>query len=63
MSLLRQGLADEINMYQAMKVLGDNQGKACFSGRTVTSMKEAVPLRLGEATPCGDDLFLRLWPI
>ncbi|WP_462324072.1 bifunctional diaminohydroxyphosphoribosylaminopyrimidine deaminase/5-amino-6-(5-phosphoribosylamino)uracil reductase RibD [Desulfoplanes sp.] len=62
MSLLDQGLADEINMFQAMKVLGDNQGKACFSGRDIASMKDAVSLRLGETSDCGEDLFLRLWP-
>jgi diaminohydroxyphosphoribosylaminopyrimidine deaminase/5-amino-6-(5-phosphoribosylamino)uracil reductase len=62
MSLVRQLLADEINIYQAMKILGDNQGKACFSGRSINSMEKAVSLRLGETTRCGDDLFLRLWP-
>lgn len=62
MSLVRQHLADEINIYQAMKILGDNQGKACFSGRSINSMEKAVSLRLGETTRCGDDLFLRLWP-
>jgi diaminohydroxyphosphoribosylaminopyrimidine deaminase/5-amino-6-(5-phosphoribosylamino)uracil reductase len=62
MSLLVQGLADEINLFQAMKVLGDNQGKACFSGREVASMKDALSLRLREASPCGEDLFLRLLP-
>jgi diaminohydroxyphosphoribosylaminopyrimidine deaminase/5-amino-6-(5-phosphoribosylamino)uracil reductase len=62
MSLLIQGLADEIHLFQAMKVLGDNQGKACFSGREVASMKDALSLRLSEASPCGEDLFLRLVP-
>ena len=62
MSLVDQELADEIHLFQAMKILGDDKGKAAFSGRTIASMKEAVSLRRGEATPCGEDLFLRLWP-
>ncbi len=62
MSLLEQQLADEIHLFQAMKILGDAQGKGAFAGRTITSMKEAIPLRLCQATPCGEDLFLRLRP-
>jgi diaminohydroxyphosphoribosylaminopyrimidine deaminase/5-amino-6-(5-phosphoribosylamino)uracil reductase len=62
MSLLAQGLADEIHLFQAMKILGDDQATSCFSGREISSMKEALSLRLSEASPCGEDLFLRLLP-
>ena len=62
MSLMEQELVDEMHLFQAMKILGDTQGKACFSGREVTSMRDAMSLRLGQATVCGEDLFLRLWP-
>ena len=62
MSLVDQGLADEILFFQTMKILGDAQGKSCFSGRSIASMHDAVPFRLGQATRCGEDLFIRLWP-
>jgi diaminohydroxyphosphoribosylaminopyrimidine deaminase/5-amino-6-(5-phosphoribosylamino)uracil reductase len=62
MSLLKQDLADEIHLFQAMKILGDEQATPCFSGRKISSMKDALSLRLSEASPCGEDLFLRLMP-
>ncbi|PIE69387.1 MAG: riboflavin biosynthesis protein RibD [Deltaproteobacteria bacterium] len=62
MSLLEQHLADEIILFQAIKILGDNTGRACFSGRNISSMQDAISLRLGEVTPCGEDLMYRVWP-
>ncbi len=62
MSLLEQHLADEIILFQAIKILGDNEGRACFSGRNIASMQDAISLRLGEVTPCGEDLMYRVWP-
>ncbi len=62
MSLLSRGLADELHLFLAMKVLGDQGAASGFSGRTVLSMHDCMPLRRVETRPSGDDLFLRLMP-
>ena len=60
MSLVSRGLVDELHMFQAMKVLGDTQGAASFSGREILSMQDCVSFRRVETRPSGDDLFMRL---
>ncbi len=61
-SLHAQGLLDELRLFQAMKVLGDEDGHAAFAGRTVTTMDEAWNFRLVEHRIIGADLYLRLRP-
>lgn len=62
MSLLSQGLVDELHMFLAMKVLGDAGGASCFSGRKILSMQDCISFRRTETRASGDDLFLRLMP-
>lgn len=61
-SLHLQGLVDELRIFQAMKVLGDAQGRAAFAGRNVASMEECWPFRLVEHNFYDTDLYLRLRP-
>lgn len=61
-SLYTQGLLDELRLFQAMKILGDEKGQACFSGRTALTMDQAWDLRLLEHHLSGPDLYLRLRP-
>jgi diaminohydroxyphosphoribosylaminopyrimidine deaminase/5-amino-6-(5-phosphoribosylamino)uracil reductase len=61
-SLYQQGLLDELHMFQAMKILGDEQGKAVFSGREVLFMDDAWPFRLLDHQFLDTDLYLRLRP-
>lgn len=61
-SFFAQGLVDELRLFQAMKILGDEEGRSAFAGRDVTSMQEAWELRLMERRFFGPDLCLRLRP-
>lgn len=61
-SLHAQGLLDELRLFQAMKILGDEDGRAAFAGRTVATMDEAWNFRLMEHRMIGADLYLRLRP-
>lgn len=61
-SLQRQGLMDELRIFQAMKVLGDDQAKASFAGRHALSMQDCWEFRPVEQRIFGNDLYLRLRP-
>jgi len=61
-SLQQQGLVDELRIFQAMKVLGDDQGRSAFAGRTILSMQDCWEFRLVENTFFETDLYLRLRP-
>ncbi|MDR1125775.1 MAG: bifunctional diaminohydroxyphosphoribosylaminopyrimidine deaminase/5-amino-6-(5-phosphoribosylamino)uracil reductase RibD [Deltaproteobacteria bacterium] len=57
--LLEDGLADELRLHLAPKILGDAQARPLFDGRLPLSMDEALQLRLCGAEICGGDLLLR----
>lgn len=61
-TLRAQGLMDELRIFQAMKVLGDEKGYPAFAGRNAPSMEECWPFRLVEQRFHGTDLYLRLHP-
>ena len=56
-SLLREGLVDELLLYQAPKLLGEGPGIAAMG--PFTQLSEAVTLEWREVRPVGDDLCLR----
>lgn len=58
LSLLESGVVDEFHLHIAPKVLGDNEAKPLFDGRSPLSMDEALPLRLAGMNRCGDDAHL-----
>ena len=59
-SMQRQGLVDELRIFQAMKVLGDEEARSSFAGRQALSMQDCWELRLVEQGFFQTDLYLRL---
>ena len=57
-----QGLVDELRLFQAMKVLGDETARPAFAGRRAASMSECWEFRLVEQGFFETDLYLRLRP-
>lgn len=59
-SMQRQGLVDELRIFQAMKVLGDEGARSAFAGRKALSMQDCWEFRLVEQGFFETDLYLRL---
>jgi len=62
MSLCQQGLADEIVYFLAPRILGDEQGRSAFGGRSVDAMQQALSYRIAEYREIGRDLEITLLP-
>jgi diaminohydroxyphosphoribosylaminopyrimidine deaminase/5-amino-6-(5-phosphoribosylamino)uracil reductase len=62
MSLVDQGLADELVYFMAPRILGDESAPSAFAGRSGMTMKQAVDFRISTAQACGRDLMLTLMP-
>ena len=63
LSLLEAGLVDEFHLHIAPKVLGDNDARPLFDGRTPLELDEALSLRLVRMEPCGEDGHLIFRPV
>ena len=63
LSLLEAGLVDEFHLHIAPKVLGDNDARPLFDGRTPLELDEALSLRLVSMEPCGEDGHLIFRPV
>lgn len=61
-SLLVQGLADELALFYAPKILGDAAGRPAFRGRKVPHMADAAACRLLSTRRCGEDLLVMARP-
>jgi len=61
-ALQQQGLVDELRIFQAMKVLGDETARSSFAGRNAMSMAECWEFRPVEQAFFDTDLYLRLRP-
>ncbi|NCD24126.1 MAG: bifunctional diaminohydroxyphosphoribosylaminopyrimidine deaminase/5-amino-6-(5-phosphoribosylamino)uracil reductase RibD [Deltaproteobacteria bacterium] len=61
-SLRAQGLLDELRLFQAMKILGDEQARSGFAGHVAMTMDDAWNFRLVEHRMIGQDHYLRLRP-
>lgn len=59
-SLLKAGLVDELVLYFAPYILGDDTAKNVFSGNSVQSMQEAYHLKIMKAEKAGEDLHIYL---
>lgn len=59
LNLLQHDLAQELLLFQAPKILGDNQAKPIFDGRAPERMDEAIKMRIADCRPSGDDLCIR----
>ncbi|XXJ21071.1 bifunctional diaminohydroxyphosphoribosylaminopyrimidine deaminase/5-amino-6-(5-phosphoribosylamino)uracil reductase RibD [Desulfovibrio caledoniensis] len=60
MTLIQQGLADEIVHFVAPRILGDEDAPAAYSGRQAPSMAQALDFRIADLEPVGTDLMLTL---
>ena len=58
----RQGLIDELRLFQAMMVLGEVLARPVFAGRGSTAMSDCWEFRLAEQGFFGTDMYLRLRP-
>lgn len=62
MSLALQEACDELKVFLAPRVLGDERAPAAFLGRSVDSMAEALEWRVLRSEPSGRDLEITLRP-
>ena len=63
LSLLEAGLVDEFHVHIAPKVLGDNDARPLFDGRSPLELDEALSLRLVHMEACGGDGHLIFRPV
>lgn len=61
-ALLKEGLADELVLYAAPVVLGDETAKSVFSGHSVNTMQEGFQLKITKTEMAGRDLHIYLKP-
>ncbi|MDR0239841.1 MAG: bifunctional diaminohydroxyphosphoribosylaminopyrimidine deaminase/5-amino-6-(5-phosphoribosylamino)uracil reductase RibD [Deltaproteobacteria bacterium] len=62
LSLLEQGLADEVRLHMAARILGDNAALPLFDGRVPLRMDESLDLRICSLSMCGEDAHIVLRP-
>lgn len=62
MSLVGQGLADELVHFVAPRILGDDSAPSAYAGRKGVSMAQAVDFRISAVEPCGCDIMLTMMP-
>ncbi len=62
LSLLNAGLVDEFRLHLSPRILGDNQARPLFDGRSPLSMEEALRLRITAHALCRQDLHITLRP-
>jgi len=60
--LIDDGLADELLVYQAPQLLG-NDARGAFTLSPLASMEQRHRLHIGETRRVGEDLRIRAWPI
>jgi len=60
MSLIEQGLADEVVHFLTPRILGDNTAPSAYSGRTGVAMADARDFRIARTERTGADIMLTL---
>ena len=60
MTLITQGLADELVHIVAPRILGDDDAPAAYSGRSGVDMAQALDFRIAGVEPSGTDIILTL---
>lgn len=63
LSLLESGYIDEFHLHMAPLVLGDNDARPLFEGRSPLSLDEALKMRFCQARICDADVHLVLRPL
>ncbi|MBP3729982.1 MAG: RibD family protein, partial [Mailhella sp.] len=62
LSLLESGLVDELHMHYSPVILGDSESTPVFYGRSVSSMQEALRMRVVKTTVVDGDVHLYFRP-
>ncbi len=62
LSLLEQGLVDEFHLHLAPCILGDNEARPIFDGKSPLEMSEAISLRITDYEMHGEDMHIMLRP-
>lgn len=62
LSLLEAGWVDEFRLHLAPRVMGDDEARPLFTGRSPLHMAESLPLRVTRHEICGPDLHVTLRP-
>ena len=62
LSMLEQGLVDEFHLHVSPRILGDNDAKPLFDGKSPLHMSEALALRITDFEMHGEDLHIMLRP-
>ncbi len=62
LSLLELGLVDEFHLHLAPCILGDNEARPLFDGKSPTNMSEALSMRISDYEMHGEDIHLVLRP-
>ncbi len=62
LSLLELGLVDEFHLHLAPCILGDNEAKPLFDGKSPMNMSEALSLRISDYEMHGEDIHIVLRP-
>lgn len=62
LSLLKDGLVDELIFYMAPIVMGDDTSKPVFSGHTIDQMTDTIRFNMKETKLVGSDLHIHLKP-
>lgn len=63
LSLLEQGVVDEFHLHLAPVILGDDEAKPLFAGRTVDNIEDALRMRLVRAETAAGDMHLYFRPV
>lgn len=62
LSLLETGYMDEFHLFMSPIILGDNEARPLFDGRSPLSLEDAVNMRVCQAAPEDGDIFMILRP-
>lgn len=62
LSLLDKGLARQLLLHLALKILGDNEATPLFDGRAPMNIEEALQLRITDSAFSGGDITITLRP-
>ncbi len=60
--LIESGLCDLFFLHMATTIVGDNEARPVFTGRSPLSLKELLGLKIVGVRHCGDDLSMALLP-
>lgn len=60
--LLEHGHVQELHLHMSPKILGDNEARPLFDGRSPEKMEDAIGMRFAAVESCGEDMLILLRP-